>query len=276
MLPTPVSRRERPAKPALTREGIIQTAVTVMRTEGLERVTMRRLATELDTGPASFYVYVRNTAELHAAVLDELLGLVGLVPIDASQLWTDNIVTVLASYMATLVEHPGLARSALVTRPSGPNYLALAERLLSLLRGGGIPDSQSAWGVDLLLLFATSIALEHGTRGRASDSDEEQDALAHALHQADPNVYPSIAAVGDELLSGTPQARFDWHVRVILAGIATTARPQQANGQAQGQDSLHRHSKARKRGRSRPVWVTTGLTPLGLTLVFGRSWPSYF
>ena len=45
-----------------------------MQAEGLDRVTMRRLAQELDTGAASLYVYVRNTAELHAAMLEELLG----------------------------------------------------------------------------------------------------------------------------------------------------------------------------------------------------------
>jgi len=35
---------------------------------------MRRVAQALDTGPASLYVYVANTAALHAAVLDELIG----------------------------------------------------------------------------------------------------------------------------------------------------------------------------------------------------------
>lgn len=37
---------------------------------------MRRLAAELDTGLASLYVYVyvRNVAELHGAILDELLA----------------------------------------------------------------------------------------------------------------------------------------------------------------------------------------------------------
>ena len=68
------NRRERPAKPALSREGIVAAALDVVRREGAERVTMRRLAKELDTGPASLYVYVRDTDELHAAVLDELLG----------------------------------------------------------------------------------------------------------------------------------------------------------------------------------------------------------
>src|SRR4051794_41785849 len=68
------SRRERPAKPALTREWIVAETIEIMRKEGLEKVTMRRVAQALDTGPASLYVYVANTAELHAAVLDELIG----------------------------------------------------------------------------------------------------------------------------------------------------------------------------------------------------------
>ena len=116
----PVSRRERPAKPALTRAGIIAAAVDVMRAEGLERVTMRRLAQELDTGPASLYVYVRNTAELHAAILDELLGAVDLGPATAGGDWRSRLAQVLLSYTLVLYEHPSLARSALVARPSGP------------------------------------------------------------------------------------------------------------------------------------------------------------
>ena len=219
------SRRERPAKPALTREGIIATAVGVMRAEGLEHVTMRRLAAELDTGPASLYVYVANTDELHAAVLDEMLGLVGPAPDEVSAQWTDALVRLLGSYTSILVGHPGLARSALVTRPSGPNYLALVERVLTLLRRGGIPDDRCAWGVDILLLFATSIALEHGTRLKAMDPAEDEEALARAIRQATANNYPTIVALGDDLLSGTPQSRFGWHIRVLLAGIAMTPRP---------------------------------------------------
>ena len=219
------SRRERPAKAALSRAGIIETAVAVLRAEGLERVTMRRLATELDTGAASLYVYVRNTAELHAAVLDELLGSVTLTSATEPAEWTDDIARVLWSYTGILIQYPGLARSALVTRPSGPNYLALAERLLSLLRAGGIPDSQSAWGIDLLFQFATSIAAEQATRDRATDASEEEEALATAIRQATAGTYPMILALGDDLLSGTPQARYDWGVTVLLNGMATTPRP---------------------------------------------------
>src|ERR1700755_695595 len=91
-----VSRRERPAKPALTREGIVTAAVRGMQAEGLDRVTMRRLAQELDTGAASLYVYLRNTAELHAAMLERLLGQVDLSPVTAAGDWRERAVWVLA------------------------------------------------------------------------------------------------------------------------------------------------------------------------------------
>ena len=84
-------------------------AVAVLRAEGLPRkVTMRRLAEELDTGPASLYVYVRNTAELHAAVLDELLGTVGLRPLRGpGGSWRERLEGVLTAYTADALRPPG-------------------------------------------------------------------------------------------------------------------------------------------------------------------------
>lgn len=134
---SPSSRRNRPAKPALTREGIVSTAVEILRSEGLQKLTMRRLALELDTGPASMYVYVRNTVELHAAVLDELLGVVDLAE-NSSGTWQARLERVLTSYTAVLFDHPGLAQSALVSRPSGVHYVRLLERLLALLDEGEV------------------------------------------------------------------------------------------------------------------------------------------
>src|ERR1700760_2305586 len=116
----PRSRRQRPSKPALTRPGIVAAAVEIMGAEGLAKVTARRLAQELDTGPASLYVYFRNTAELHAAILDELLG---TIPAPVAGDWRDQLKRVLTDYTVLLFEHPSLARSALVSRPSGEHYV---------------------------------------------------------------------------------------------------------------------------------------------------------
>ncbi|MFF9853403.1 TetR/AcrR family transcriptional regulator [Streptomyces litmocidini] len=221
----PISRRERPAKPALTRHGIVDAAVRVMRSEGLEKVTMRRLAQELDTGPASLYVYVANTAELHAAVLDALLGEVDLLVESAASGWRDQLVAVLTSYTHLLFEHPQLARSALVARPSGANYLNLVERLLLLLSRSGAPREQVAWGVDNLLQYATATAAEHGTQERDPMSQDDWDALARAAHDVDEAEHPMIKAHLPALLAGTQDARLTWGFDLVINGILHTPVP---------------------------------------------------
>jgi AcrR family transcriptional regulator len=186
---------------------------------------MRRLAQELDTGPASLYVYVSNTAELHAAVLDELLGEVDLSPVKADGDWPDRLVQVLTSYTRVLFEHPGLAQSALVARPSGERYLDLVEALLSLLSEGGVPADRAAWALDLLLQFATATAAEQATRNQAIDAQDEETALAATLQGVSGKTHPHIAALGTELLSGPGHARLTWGFHVLINGTLHTPRP---------------------------------------------------
>jgi AcrR family transcriptional regulator len=221
--PAPRSRRERPAKPALTYEGIVATAVRIMAAEGLQRVTMRRLAQELDTGPASLYVYVANTAELHAAILEELLGAVDLTPGPGD--WRDRLVAVLGSYTRVLFEHPSLAQSALVARPAGPNYLALVETILALLHEGRVPDPRAAWGLDLLLQVATATAAEQSTRDRDVAAEDDQNALVEALRGVTAESHPRIAALGDDVFSGTPEQRLAWVFQAVTNGALITPRP---------------------------------------------------
>ncbi|WP_030997957.1 TetR/AcrR family transcriptional regulator [Streptomyces sp. NRRL F-5630] len=227
----PRSRRDRPAKPALSRSGIVAAAIRVMAAEGLDKVTMRRLAKELDTGPASLYVYVAGTTELHAAILDELLGEVEVPAsaevapeVDAAG-WERRLIGLLHSYTLLLFRYPGLARSALVARPSGPHYLDLIERMLALLAEGGVAADRAAWGVDLLLQHATATAAEQTDRDASPVADEEWQAIRHAVHGADPARHPHIRAASSRLLSGTPDARFTWSFRALLHGIRHTPLP---------------------------------------------------
>jgi AcrR family transcriptional regulator len=209
----------------LTRQGIVATAVAILRAEGLAKVTMRRLAQELDTGAASLYVYVANTDELHAAVLDELLGEVDLDAAASGRDWRERLVAVLTSYTLVLFAHPELARAAVAARPSGQHYLRLLERLLSLLDEGGVPPVQAAWGVDVLLQSATATAAEVSMRAQSPHAEEEWDALTRALHEVDGRTHPQLHALADRLLSGTPQERLSWRFRMLINGIAHTPVP---------------------------------------------------
>ncbi|MFC3987027.1 TetR/AcrR family transcriptional regulator [Actinoplanes siamensis] len=215
----PVSRRDRPAKPPLSRAALVAVALRIMREEGLEKATMRRLAAELDTGPASLYVYVRNTAELHGAMLDELVA--GLEPPEpAAGDWRERLIGLLTSYTWMLFARPGLARSVLTLRPCGPHYLRLIDTVLGLLLAGGMPDRQAAWGVDILLQHATATAAEQGSRAEAAEAAGEEADLALAVAEAGAGAYPHLVRVRDELFAGTGEERMRWSFGTIIDGLS--------------------------------------------------------
>ena len=218
----PVSRRERPAKKALSREAIVAAALAILSEEGAEALTMRRLATALDTGAASLYVYVSSTEELHASMLEELLGALELRRRPGP--WRERLIELLVSYTSLLYGQPVLARTALFTWPSGPNYQNLVEALLTLLAEGGVETARAAWGVDLLLQRATATAAEHATRNESADPGAEDSALADAIADASPDTHPQIAAAARELMTGGPE-RLPWSFEVLINGLLSTPRP---------------------------------------------------
>lgn len=215
----PISRRTRPAKDALSREAVIAAAMRILREEGLANVSMRRLASDLDTGPASLYVYITNVAELHGAILDELLGDLVLPPRVTRMSWRDDVVRVLADVTTMLLGQPGLAASVLSLRPSGPRYLALLDWLLQALRCGGAGPRAAAWGADLLLQQVTTTAAEHSARQAAVEAPADESSLARTVRQADPVAAPGLSWARAELFSGTGEQRLAWALGCLLAGI---------------------------------------------------------
>jgi AcrR family transcriptional regulator len=216
----PVSRRDRPAKTPLSREAIVRAAVGLLRTEGLERLTMRRLAASLDTGAGSLYVYFRNVEHLYAALLDELLGEVDLSPGDPGEPWDDRLAAVLWSYTGVLFGNPSIARMSIFTRPTGPNYLRLIDTFLSLLVQGGVEPGAAAWGVDLLLQYATATAAEHGTREQQPDTTDADSDMARALDDASASSYPHLHSLKGVFAAGEGPERFRWGIDVLLAGLS--------------------------------------------------------
>lgn len=220
----PVSRRERPAKAPLTRAGIIDAALAVLHGDGFEKLTMRRLATDLDTGPASLYVYVRSMQELHALLIDRLLADVD-VSWSGRGDWRQRLRRLLVDYIGVLLKHPGLARSAVTTWPQGPHYLDLVEGVLRLLTAGGVPPTRAAWGVDVLLQQATAMAAEYGTRGDDGDGQDVGELLT-AFDEADRERHPNLARLGSAaMVGGEHGSRRDWAIDALIAGIAAVPRP---------------------------------------------------
>lgn len=181
-------------------------------------MSMRKVAKALDTGPASLYVYVKNLQELSSYVLDHGLGQLDL-PELADGDWKDQLFGALDAYMMLLIEQPGLAGLSLQTIPNGTHAFRLSEYLLAVLRKGGITSTSAAWGMDLLLLYVSSVAFERAARSK--HGEELMATIQYSYQNSDPSRFPLIHSLKKELFSGdtASKERFYWGVEVIVNGM---------------------------------------------------------
>ena len=220
------STRDRPAKPPLSEQAIVDAALAITRAEGLDAVTMRRVASELDTGAASLYVYVANREELLRAMVERVMGTVPLVTPDPAR-WREQVYEMMRAVRDALEAHPGLS-TALHEPQATENVLAGAENIFGVLLAGGLASQDAAWGCDILLLITTASAAEADTR-RASGHTTEADtrdtvARMHATFTSlPPDRFPLLVRHADELLSGFGDERFRFAIETFLDGLVARA-----------------------------------------------------
>src|SRR4051812_19713446 len=115
--------RERPArgpKPGLSLERIVGAAVAVARAEGVEAVSMSRVARELGSSPMSLYRYIGAKHELLALMVDAALGDTPVAP-NAGAGWGAGIERWGWPTTAALRRHPWALRVPFSGPPTPPN-----------------------------------------------------------------------------------------------------------------------------------------------------------
>jgi AcrR family transcriptional regulator len=223
---SPRSRRNRPAKPALSRESIVDAALAIAREEGIDAVSMRRLAQALDTGAASLYVYVANRDELWDLVFDAAVGTIETEPTEPAR-WREQLHALTARMVHMMVvEYPGMARLAMARIPVGDNALRVSESTLSLLKAGGVGDQAAAYAADLISMYVTAIAYEQSLYAQLyTDPEHEQREVARIAQRfatISPERFPTIAALRDQLTTGDGEERFALGLDVIINGLLET------------------------------------------------------
>jgi AcrR family transcriptional regulator len=216
-----VSRRSRPAKPPLSRDLIVASALQILDRDGLAGLSLRRVAAVLDTGAASLYVYLANLDELHALMLDQALSAVRL-PNSRKSSWRHRLKAFLLSYLHVLYERRGLAQLALSTISSGPHTLRIWERLLGLLKEGGVEDAKAVWAVDLLTLYVTAVAAE---KSNWRENGQGPGRVKDAIQSASAEEFPLVFASKKALLSGDAEVRLHWALDVLIDGIIGARLP---------------------------------------------------
>ncbi|PXX61789.1 TetR family transcriptional regulator [Nocardia tenerifensis] len=200
--------------PPLTRERIVEAAIALLDEEGLERLTMRRLAERLGTGSTTLYWHLDTKDDVIDLAVDAIFAETP-IPEHHTDDWRDDIVTLLTNWRATLLRHPWTAALAANRRPMlGPNFLAWMEFLQSALVRAGITDghvSAATWV--LISHVAGNAASRSSRRFSAEDYRASQELLAE--HQ---DRYPVLVGHGYPM-DNDWDANFEKGLVYILDGL---------------------------------------------------------
>jgi AcrR family transcriptional regulator len=216
-------------KKPITVEAIIGTAFGIVETEGHEALTMRRLATALETGPSSLYAHVVNKEDLDELLIGRLCAEIELPDPDPAD-WREQIIDVCTQLRDQYLRYPGISRAAFAAAPSNLDTLRVSEGMLAILLAGGIAPQVAAWAIDSLMLYVNAYSLEVSlVNRRLSRGDDNwvvsRDELLRRF-AALPDTFPHTKRYAAELTAGTTHDRFDFTLGVMIDGLPGARRDQ--------------------------------------------------
>jgi AcrR family transcriptional regulator len=211
-------------KQPITVDVIISTAFGIVEREGYEALTMRRLATALETGPSSLYAHVVNKEDLDELLIGRLCAEIELPEPDPAA-WRQQIISVCTQLRDQYRRYPGISRAAFAAAPSNVDTLRVSEGMLAILLAGGIDPQAAAWAIDSLTLYVNAYSLEVSLANRrlghrADDWVVSRDELLRRF-AALPDMFPQTKRYAAELTAGTVHDRFDFTIGLMIDGLST-------------------------------------------------------
>jgi AcrR family transcriptional regulator len=226
MRPPPGSRR-----PRHTRDDIAAAALKIADDEGIDAVSMRRVAAELDAGTMTLYHYVSTKAELFSLLSDAVMAEL-IVPGPLAADWREALKQIARSTRDSMFRHPWVLGIVGQLGGLGPNAVRHFEQSLEALRSAP---------ADFTVKMDIIAALDEYTFGyckhrrqeesEAHDEDALQDGFAYIEALLATGDFPQIAAllqqydvaalVGIATGMMTSDARFERNLDRLLDSYAT-------------------------------------------------------
>ncbi|GIM95747.1 TetR/AcrR family transcriptional regulator [Paractinoplanes toevensis] len=206
----------RPRQALLTRERIVAAAGALVDAEGLDALSVRRLATELGVQGPSLYNHFPTKADIVDAVADAVVEQVDL-SVFGEKPWPEALRSWALEYHAVLAAHPNVVPVLAQGPGRRPAGLAMAEAVFGALVDAGWPPARATHIGALMRYLVTGSAL--GSFALGFDIDPElYDRYPH-LHNA-----PRLAAHHEAVDEGAFTLGLDLLINGLLAQFEGTRR----------------------------------------------------
>ena len=211
----PSARRRTP----LSRERVLRVAFERTDTDGIEALSMRKLAQELGVEAMSLYRHVRNKGEIVDGMIDLVFGEIGLPPPDMD--WKMAMRQRAISAREVLARHPwaiGLMESR---STPGPATLQHHDAVIGCLRDAGFSIAVAAHAYSVLDSYIYGFALQQASLPFKTPTQAAE--VADSIRRQFPtDAYPHLTelAVKHVLQPGYDYAdEFEFGLDLILDGL---------------------------------------------------------
>lgn len=222
--------RGRGPKQRLTVDQVVSAATQLADAEGLDQLSIRRVAERLGVSAMSVYTYVPAKAELLDLMTDAAYAQLPLAPHGRTG-WRRRLRVVAGENLDLFVAHPWLVQLTTRRPPLGPHLMAKYEHELRAVERVGLTDvemdSVLTLVLDLTHAAARGIAQRRRARGQTGINDAEWWAAnAPALERIfDAERYPTASRVGTaagQAYGGAydPRHAFEFGLERVLDGVA--------------------------------------------------------
>lgn len=214
----PTQPLTKPVRRSLSREAIASTALELADAEGVDSLSMRRLAERLGVGTMTLYGYFRSKEELLEAVVD-----VATPPIRVragATSWKDQLRDLMRGVHGALAEHPVGVELRLRKPLVSPGAMRITEAAMGILSGAGFGTEDAARCYRTLFLYVFGFIAFGSPRA----PDEVKRHARGVIASLPAEEYRQVTAAGAELvetLAGEEQ--FEFGLGVLLDGLEARA-----------------------------------------------------
>jgi TetR/AcrR family transcriptional regulator, tetracycline repressor protein len=197
---------------------ILAEARVVAEREGVEQLTMRRLAERLGVAPNALYSHFADKSTLIDELLDSLLAKVEVPSGEKS--WREELVALMRSTRRFLLAHDDLLPYYLSRPTRGPNAIRLGEVTLGLLERAGLKGEPAATALQILLVYTFGFAAQEAPRLADPEHDESRAASEMAFRTA--RNQPRMSDLAEPLSEYPGKDSFEMGLAWLLDGIEGT------------------------------------------------------
>jgi AcrR family transcriptional regulator len=203
----------------LTRERVMAAAIELADRDGIESISMRKLAQELGVEAMSLYTHVRNKSDLLDGMTDAVIS---QIPMSADGVdWKTSLRQLVLGARGVVLRHPWAPRTMETQTTPGPAGLGYANAVIGILREGGFSVAQAHHA--LHILGSRILGFTQDLFDDSGDLEPEAAAtLASELGASHPHVVEMALAVthGGALGRCDDDAEFEFALDFILDGLA--------------------------------------------------------